>query len=153
MRGEVFVALVAVVFAALPAHAAGVSIVPADGTLKGNVFVNQGKGFEPVTVAVQARAGDSVMAYMAYKGGRAKIVYPDGCAVEVNSTTAVVYVQATSPCKVQVAATQTTGALSVGTYAVGAAIVGGVGAAVILLANGGSDNNGSSHEHSHPASP
>jgi hypothetical protein len=141
MRGLGLIALAGGILAALPALAANVSIVPADGTLRGNVFVNRGRGFEPIVATIEGRPGDSVMAS---KGGVAKIVYPDGCTVEASSTTAVVFVQETSPCKVP-AATQTTGGLSAGKYAIGAAIVGGAVAAAVLV--GGSNNNGGSQSH------
>jgi hypothetical protein len=118
------------------AFAAKVSIVPQEGTLKGNLFVNRGKGFEPILQIIAARTGDSVVASGT---GRAIIVYEDGCRVEVSSTTAVVTVQETSPCKGSVVS-EVTGGRPVGKYAVGAVLVGGAVAAAVLVAGGGGDD-------------
>jgi len=48
--------------------------------LKGQVSVNQGQGYKQVTATSAVSTGDKVMAA---PGGRAKIVYADGCAVDV----------------------------------------------------------------------
>jgi hypothetical protein len=81
---------------ATSAFAATVSVVPQEGTLRGNLFVNRGKGFEPILNTTAARTGDSVMAS---GSGRAIVVYEDGCKVEVSATTAVLSVKEMSPCK------------------------------------------------------
>ena len=58
----------------LPAMAATVEIV------QGQVSVNQGQGYKQITAASAVSAGDQVMAA---PGGRGRIVYADGCAVDV----------------------------------------------------------------------
>jgi hypothetical protein len=47
----------------------------------GQVSINRGKGFKPVVATTQANIGDQVMAR---PGGHARIVYAEGCAVDVN---------------------------------------------------------------------
>ena len=78
---------------------------------------------------------------MASPGGYSKIVYPDGCIVEVKPRTVVV--QETSPCK--------TGGLSATTFVVGTTLVGGT-VAVIVLASNNNDNK-PRNKKSNPASP
>ena len=58
----------------LPAMAATVEIV------QGQVSVNQGQGYKQITAASAVSAGDQVMAA---PGGRGRIVYADGCAIDV----------------------------------------------------------------------
>jgi hypothetical protein len=77
------------------AFAATVSVIPQEGTLRGNLYVNRGKGFEAIVNITEAHTGDSVLAS---GSGRAVVVYEDGCKVEVSAKTSVV-VQETSPCK------------------------------------------------------
>ena len=61
-------------FICLPAMAATVEVV------EGQVSVNQGQGYKQVAAASAVSAGDQVMAA---PGSRGKIVYSDGCAVDV----------------------------------------------------------------------
>jgi hypothetical protein len=61
-------------FVSLPALAATVEVV------EGQVSINRGHGFQQVAGTADAYASDSVMAN---PGGRGKIVYPDGCVVDV----------------------------------------------------------------------
>ena len=61
--------------ACLPAMAAATVQV-----VQGKVSVNQGQGYKQVAAASAVSTGDQVMAA---PGGRAKIVYSDGCAVDV----------------------------------------------------------------------
>jgi hypothetical protein len=133
--------------------AATVSVIPADGTSKGTVFLNRGNGFLPILSTTEARSGDSVMAL---KMGIAAIVYPDGCRVEVSARTAVVVVQETSPCKAP-SPPETTGALGVGRYIVGAALVGGAVTAAVLIGDGNGSDDESKAKHRErsgdPASP
>jgi hypothetical protein len=46
----------------------------------GDLTINQGQGFKPITGAANANVGDSVMVG---PGGSATIVYEDGCKVDV----------------------------------------------------------------------
>jgi hypothetical protein len=46
----------------------------------GDLTINQGQGFKPVTSRVSANVGDSVMVG---PGGAATVVYEDGCKVDV----------------------------------------------------------------------
>ena len=93
-------------------------------SVRGQVSINRGDGFRRVTGTVQANIGDSVMVS---PNGKARVVYPDGCAVEVNPG-AVVTITALSPCKASSDIKPTP--FSVG----GAIIVGGwVGQAILIL--------------------
>jgi hypothetical protein len=60
----------------------------------GNLTINQGQGFRPVTSSVNANVGDSVMVA---PGGAATVVYDDGCKVDVRPG-AVVTIAPLSPC-------------------------------------------------------
>ena len=60
----------------------------------GDLTLNQGNGFKPVTGAANANVGDSVMVG---PGGGATIVYEDGCKVDVRPG-AVMTIAALSPC-------------------------------------------------------
>ena len=60
----------------------------------GNLTINQGQGFKPVTTAVNANVGDSVMVG---PGGSATVVYEDGCKVDVRPG-AVTTIAPLSPC-------------------------------------------------------
>jgi hypothetical protein len=60
----------------------------------GDLTINQGKGFKPVTSPSSANVGDSVMVG---PGGSATLVYDDGCRVPVQAG-AVVNVAPLSPC-------------------------------------------------------
>ena len=83
--------LVAGVCLVSPALAATVQPV------QGQVSINRGEGFQPLAGKTQARPGDLVMAS---PGGEAKILYADGCMVNVKPVK-VVSVGAKSPCKAQ----------------------------------------------------
>jgi hypothetical protein len=104
----------------LPAWAATVESV------QGQVSINRGDGFRPVTGAIQANVGDTVMAS---PGGRAKIVYSDGCPVNVNPG-AVVTITAESPCTAFAQAAPNDGQY----YWVGGAIIlGGTGVLIACI--------------------
>ena len=64
-------------------------------SIQGEISINRGDGFRAVTAPIQTRAGDLVRAS---RGSRAKVVYEDGCVVEVKGG-AVVRVGTKSPCK------------------------------------------------------
>jgi hypothetical protein len=48
--------------------------------IEGQVLINHGEGFQRVVAATEAREGDLVMAN---PGGSAKLIYPGGCAIEI----------------------------------------------------------------------
>ena len=125
----------------LPAFAAQVTVLPDEKSSKGAVMISRGKGFSPLTAPTTANPGDSVMAFT---GGHAKIIYPDGCTIDVNDGGAVVVVSETSPCKAGVALPT----LSPGTYVVGAVIVGG-GVAAAILSGGGGNEGASKNKRDH----
>jgi hypothetical protein len=60
----------------------------------GDLTINQGQGFKPVTGSATANVGDSVMVG---PGGSATIVYDDGCKVGVKPG-AVATIAPLSPC-------------------------------------------------------
>lgn len=62
--------------------------------IDGNVMVNTGKGFKPVTAAVGLKPGDQVMAQ---PGGSALVTYDEACVVPVREG-AVVTVKSKAPC-------------------------------------------------------
>ena len=134
---------------ATDAFAATVSIVPQEGTLRGNLYLNRGKGFEAIVNVTEAHTGDSVMASGT---GRAAVVYEDGCKVEVSAKTSVVAVQETSPCK-SGGAIEAPGGAAVGKWAIGAAVVGGGVAAAILIGGSGDDDGSGKKEREKPGKP
>jgi hypothetical protein len=60
----------------------------------GNLTINQGQGFKPVTTTANANVGDSVMVG---PGGSATVVYDDGCKVDIRPG-AVTTIAPLSPC-------------------------------------------------------
>lgn len=98
----------------------------------GRVSIDRGNGYSRVAGPTQATAGDRVMAS---PGGWGRIVYAEGCVVEVKPGTVVV-VQVDSPCKV-------VGVMAMAPFTIGAAIA-GTGFAISVIDN--NDNNA-------PASP
>lgn len=64
-------------------------------SIQGEISINRGDGFRAVTAPIQTRAGDLVRAS---RDSHAKVVYEDGCVVEVRPGR-VVRVSAISPCK------------------------------------------------------
>ena len=64
-------------------------------SIQGEISINRGDGFRAVTAPIQTRAGDLVRAQ---RSSYAKVVYDDGCVVEVKPSR-VVRVSAISPCK------------------------------------------------------
>src|SRR5690242_10563991 len=63
-------------------------------SIKGRVLLDRGDGFQVLTASTTADAGAKIMAG---PGGSAKVLYADGCAIEVRPG-AVVTVGAKSPC-------------------------------------------------------
>ena len=70
------IVLVLGVCLSLPAWA-GAVVEP----VKGQVYINHGKGFQAVTASTKASVGDQVMVA---PDGRGKIVYSEGCVVDVH---------------------------------------------------------------------
>jgi hypothetical protein len=101
----------------------------------GGVAISGGSGFQQIMGKTEVRAGDSVVAS---PGGHAKIVYDDNCVVNVDPG-AVVTVQETSPCKAGVA--PAAGGGHIGWYVVGAGVVGGAIAGIVLGTGGSSSNS------------
>lgn len=62
---------------------------------QGEVFVNRGSGYKPVTQPTQVAAGDQVMVK---PKGSGRVVFPDGCTVNV-SPGVVFTIAAKSPCQ------------------------------------------------------
>lgn len=81
-------AFLCAVLASSPAFAA--TIQPGQGQL----LINRGQGFQPVTGPVDANPGDQIMVD---PGGSAQLVYGDGCNVAVKAGEVTV-VTAQSPC-------------------------------------------------------
>jgi hypothetical protein len=94
---------------------------------QGQVLVNQGQGYQQVAGSAEIGPGATVVVN---PGGSAQIVYPDGCAVTVDPGS-VYTIAPQSPCLPQ--DPQTSPGLSGASLAVGAVIVGGGVAALLLL--------------------
>jgi hypothetical protein len=134
----------------LPAFATQVRVVPDEKSLKNAVMLSHGTGYAPISGPTVANTGDSLIAFA---GGHAKVIYPDGCTVDVNDRGTVVRVSQTSPCKGPAGVLPSAG-FSGGTYLVGAVIVGGAIAAVSLSGgDGGGGNNGGNDHEPRPRSP
>jgi hypothetical protein len=89
--------------------------------IQGQTLLNTGKGFKQLLGSVEAAPGSKVMAN---PGGQGQVTYPDGCTVTVNPGQ-VYTIAPVSPCA---QAGVDTGSV----YAIGAAVVGGAVAAVII---------------------
>ena len=98
----IVIGLVAVLFG-IPTLAATVQPVATVEPVAGKVSLNRGQGFKEVTGRAQVTAGDQVMVN---PGGRAKIVYLEGCMVDVRPG-AVVGIAGS--CKVAMAKPMTAG--------------------------------------------
>jgi hypothetical protein len=94
---------------------------------QGQVLVNQGSGYLQVVGAIDAGPGAAVVVN---PGGSAQIVYPDGCSVAVQPGS-VYTISPQSPCLAQ--GGQTTSGVNGTTLALGAVVVGGGVAALLLL--------------------
>ena len=90
-------------------------------------MVNQGSGYLQVVGATDAGPGATVVVN---PGGSAQIVYPDGCSVAVQPGS-VYTISPQSPCLAQ--GDQTTSGVNGTTLALGAVVVGGGVAALLLL--------------------
>jgi hypothetical protein len=134
-------------WAALAAACVAVSAVDAATvkSISGRVLLNRGDGYKLVAGEALAEAGTTVMAS---PGARGQIIYPNGCVIYVNPPY-VVTVEARSPCTAvaigqagslpgptgtkATPGTASAPGIDAGTFALGAAVVGGgVGAAILL---------------------
>ena len=109
--------------------------------VEGQVSLNRGDGYKPIAETAAANSGDLVMAS---PGGSGKIVYADGCVVEVKPGT-VVAVREQSPCK-------TGHPHRVRNYLLGGTAVAGVVVGIVALTNNNNNSNNES-EKQRPASP
>jgi len=90
MRVRVYgILLLCAVLASSPALAAA-TVTP----LGGQVLINRGQGYQPVTGPIEANPGDSLMVPA---GGAATVLYPDGCSANVRPGD-VVSIGTVSPC-------------------------------------------------------
>ena len=101
--------------------------------IAGQVSVNRGSGFQPVSGVVNVEAGDAVMVS---PGGSARVIYADGCPINV-SPGSVTRVAAVSPCQayaqVPGQSESTQSGLSGGAqFAIGAAVAGAVVGGTVL---------------------
>ena len=108
-------------------------------SVQGKVFFNPGQGYRQLVGTAKAKPGDS--AYAA-PGGSARLVYDDGCIVNIRPGR-VVSVNEQSPCKS--GAWVPDGTPTGGQIAAAAAVVGGTTAGILLFIE--NDNN------RRPASP
>lgn len=104
--------------AATPSFAATVT------SLQGQVLVNTGNGYRPLTGSAELPIGASVVAN---PGALAQVSFPDGCGVQI-SPGSVFTVGQISPC----AANANTGTGGINPLAVGVAVLGGAGAVIML---------------------
>ena len=135
------------VFLGLPASAGPVVTVQ---TIEGTLSLNRGDGYVEVLSWADAPSGSQVMAN---PGSRGKVIYSDGCEVNV-SPGSVYTVQDSSPCGSGVM-----GGGSARNYVIGGLVIAGGAVAVIALTGGDNSDNGKhkkkkKHEdNDHPASP
>ena len=94
---------------------------------QGTVSINRGQGQQPISGETTGNPGDMVTAS---PDGRGKIIYADGCEVEVKPFE-IAFVLAKSPCNQPVLQSNTKA------YLLGAALVGGLVAGIVLLADQG----------------
>lgn len=88
--------------------------------LEGPVFVDNGQGYQAISGAMQIAPGNLVLAG---NGGKAQILYENGCSVAVDSGQTVAVTDTPPECKRR------------GGWLIGAAAIGGIAAGVILLAD------------------
>jgi hypothetical protein len=109
-------------------------------SIAGQVSINRGNGFQRVMGAVEANVGDAIMVG---PGGRARVVYGDGCPVNVDPGS-VVRIEAQSPCAAHAQIGPALPAFPAASFAAPAAVAGGSLARSIYLRSQTSDR---------PASP
>lgn len=91
--------------------------------VQGQTLLNVGDGYKQLLGSAEAGAGSNVLAN---PGGQARVTYEDGCAVTVNPGQ-VYTIAPVSPCK------QATPGWN--PYAVGAAVIGGAAAGIIIISS------------------
>jgi hypothetical protein len=103
--------------------------------------VNRGDGYKALTGKTTVHAGHLVMAA---PNGSAKVVYDDGCVVEVKPG-AVVAVYETSPCQAQTGAIDTTAQAATANprrgYIIAGVVVAGIAGGIVALTAGGDDDD------------
>jgi hypothetical protein len=139
MRGLRSIALVYAVLASTSAWAT--YVVPSGG-----VALSHGEGFRQITGQTTVAVGDSVIAS---PGGSAKIVYDDGCTEEVKPGD-IATVKPASPCNPGAYVAPSHPARP---YIIGAAVVGGVVTAAVLLGQNSSSGHKNKNKNAKPASP
>jgi hypothetical protein len=100
-------------------------------SLHGEVSINRGHGFQRVIGTVEANVGDAIMVG---PGGRARVVYRDGCPVNVDPGS-VVRILEQSPCTAFAQVPAVAPAFPAASFAAPAAVVGGSVARGIYLRN------------------
>ena len=95
---------------------------------QGQVLVNQGSGYQQIVGSSDVGAGATVVVN---PGGSAQILYSDGCSVSVQPGS-VYTIQSQSPC-LAADGGQASSGISGTTLAVGAVVIGGGAAALVLL--------------------
>ncbi len=138
------IALVLSLFPAQPLFAAQARVIQGS-----EMSVNTGIGFQRVSGAAPLNPGDSVMVGPT---SQAEVVYPDGCAVNINPG-AVYTITARSPCSSGPSPSiqgQAGFGLSPTTLALGAAGALGLGAGIFLLTRGGNDSSSATPAPSSP---
>jgi hypothetical protein len=130
------------VFLGLPAWAGTVATVQA---MAGTLSLNRGDGYVEVLSWADAPSGSQVMAN---PGSSGKIIYSDGCEINV-SPGSVYTVQDSSPC-----GSGAIGGGSARAYVIGGLVVAG-GAVAIIALTGGNDGGGAKKKQNpnQPASP
>ena len=115
--------------------------------IDGETLVNRGQGYTKISRPVKGNAGDLVMVR---PNGQAKIVYDDGCELQV-SPEEVMNVAAQSPCKAGAALGN-----APGKYLLGGALVAGAVVGIVLLTDDDDDSrrvNDRLEEEPEPPSP
>lgn len=106
-------------------------------TIRGGVTLNRGDGYKPVQQSTKVKRGDTVMAG---PNGQARIVYDDGCTVQVVSD-GVVTIAPESPCALGALNNAEPGLIGPGMspnttlLMTGAIVLGGAGIAAIVVHN------------------
>lgn len=110
------------------------------------VAISHGEGFRQITGNTDVAVGDSVIAS---PGGSSKIVFDDGCTEEVKPGE-IATVQAASPCNPGAYVAPSHAARP---YIIGAAVVGGVVTAAVLLGQNGTSGHKNKNKNANSASP
>ena len=115
--------LLAALFVGCPLLVASACLAATIEPVKGNLSINHGQGFEKVNGRVSAGVGDAVMVS---PNGSAVVAYPDGCKVNVEPG-AVITIAPISPCASGSFAQDQSHSPQLGTYIVGAGVLGVLG--------------------------